>query len=160
MKVLVPKDNQARHYIMGPMAGVSRAEWALFILSTPVYFFAADVFHRRMLKELRALWRLRSPTPVVKRFYRFGSMNMLISLGTTIAYISSIVEMALAGAKNQNNEMREHNNTTYFDSVVFLTMFLLIGRYIEAHSKAKTGDAVASLGKLRPNTALLQATNA
>jgi heavy metal translocating P-type ATPase len=160
LMTLVPKDNQARHYIMGSMAGVSRAEWALFILSTPVYFFATDVFHRRMIKELRALWRSRSPTPLAKRFYRFGSMNMLISLGTTIAYISSIVEMAVTATKNRDSEEMARENPTYFDSVVFLTMFLLIGRYIEAHSKAKTGDAVASLGRLRPTTALLQASNA
>ena len=157
---LVPKDSHARRYIMSPMAGVSRAEWALFIMATPIYFFGADLFHRRMIKELRALWRRRSATPILQRFYRFGSMNMLISLGTTIAYVSSIIEMALGAVKNRDSGMSSHENPTYFDSVVFLTMFLLIGRYIEAHSKAKTGDAVASLGKLRPTTALLQAPNA
>src|SRR6202034_4336989 len=44
---------------------------------------------------------------------------------------------------------------SYFDSVVFLTMFILIGRFLEAYSKAKTGDAVTSLGKLRPDEAIL-----
>ena len=43
----------------------------------------------------------------------------------------------------------------YFDSVVFLTFFLLLGRLIEAYSKAKTGDAVLMLGKLRPSEAVL-----
>jgi heavy metal translocating P-type ATPase len=157
---LVPKNNSAREYLMEPLGGASRAEWALFIMSTPVYFLAADIFHRRTIKEVRALWRKRSPTPISQRFYRFGSMNMLISLGTTVAYVSSIAEMAVDAAQNKSNKMLNHVNPTYFDSVVFLTMFLLIGRYIEAHSKAKTGDAVAALGKLRPTTALLQATNA
>ena len=46
---------------------------------------------------------------------------------------------------------------TYFDAVVFLTMFLLIGRFLEAYSKAKTGDAVTSLGNLRPKEAILVA---
>ena len=160
LMTLVSKDSHARHWIMTPLAGVSRAEWALLIMATPVYFFGADLFHRRMIKELRALWRRRNPVPLLQRFYRFGSMNMLISLGTTIAYVSSIVEMALGAVKNRSNGMMGHENPTYFDSVVFLTMFLLIGRFIEAHSKAKTGDAVASLGKLRPTTALLQAANA
>jgi cation transport ATPase len=44
---------------------------------------------------------------------------------------------------------------TYFDSVVFLTIFLMIGRLLEAYSKAKVGDAVGLLGKLRPIEALL-----
>lgn len=47
------------------------------------------------------------------------------------------------------------HHTTYFDSTVFLTMFLLIGRCLEAYSKIKTSDAVSMLGKLRPAEALL-----
>ena len=43
----------------------------------------------------------------------------------------------------------------YFDAVIFLTMFILAGRYLEAYSKAKTGDAVTLLGNLRPTEALL-----
>lgn len=153
---LVSSTTPSRRYIMEPMwAGrVSRAEWALFIMATPVYFFAADVFHVRALKELRALWRPRSTTPLLRRFYRFGSMNMLISLGTTIAYFSSIAERAIAAT--QPADMASMSaSSSYFDSVVFLTMFLLIGRFLEAYSKARTGDAVTLLGQLRPTEAIL-----
>ena len=38
-------------------------------------------------------------------------------------------------------------------------MFILAGRYLEAYSKAKTGDAVTLLGKLRPTEALLVRSN-
>ncbi|KAF2462992.1 heavy metal translocatin [Lindgomyces ingoldianus] len=150
---LVKSTNPIRQYIMEPMwAGyVTRVSWALFILATPVYFFAADTFHVRALKELRAMWRLGSRTPILQRFYRFGSMNMLMSLGTSIAYFASIIELALAATKKSSGSMTD----SYFDSVVFLTMFLLIGRFLEAYSKAKTGDAVTSLGKLRPEEAIL-----
>jgi len=153
---LVSSSNSTRQYLMSPLgsSGVSRAEWALFIMATPVYFFAADVFHRRALKELRALWRPGSTTPILRRFYRFGSMNMLMSFGTTIAYFSSIAELAIA-ATRPSGMTSITGNSSYFDSVVFLTMFLLIGRLIEAYSKAKTGDAVTMLGKLRPTEAIL-----
>lgn len=153
---LVPSSNSTRQYLMSPLgsSGVSRAEWALFIMATPVYFFAADVFHRRALKELRALWRPGSTTPILRRFYRFGSMNMLMSFGTTIAYFSSIAELAIA-ATRPSDMTSTTGNSSYFDSVVFLTMFLLIGRLIEAYSKAKTGDAVTMLGNLRPTEAIL-----
>ncbi|KAK4945093.1 hypothetical protein LTR28_008092, partial [Elasticomyces elasticus] len=129
-------------------------------MATPVYFFAADVFHVRALKELRAMWRPNSKTPLLSRFYRFGSMNMLMSLGTTIAYFSSIAELAIAATsstamKPMNGVTSRVTGSSYFDSVVFLTMFLLIGRFLEAYSKAKTGDAVTSLGKLRPTEAIL-----
>jgi Cu+-exporting ATPase len=150
---LISSKNPIRKYLMGKMwdGNVTRLSWALFILATPVYFFAADTFHRRALKELRSMWRPGSRTPYLHRFTRFGSMNMLISLGTTIAYLASIVELILAATKKSSGSM----NDSYFDAVVFLTMFLLIGRFLEAYSKAKTGDAVTSLGKLRPNEAVL-----
>jgi Cu+-exporting ATPase len=150
---LVKSSNPIRKYVMQPMwaGNATRLNWALFILATPVYFFAADVFHLRAIKEIRALWRPGSRTPYLQRFYRFGSMNMLMSLGTSIAYFCSIVELALAATKKSPGSMTD----SYFDSVVFLTMFLLIGRFLEAYSKAKTGDAVTSLGKLRPEEATL-----
>jgi len=79
---LVSRRDPTRMYLMTPVwAGrVSRAEWALFIMSTPVMFYSAGTFHRRSLKEIRALWRKASKTPVWKRFVRFGSMNLLVSI--------------------------------------------------------------------------------
>lgn len=151
---LVSSKNSGRQYLMGSLHGVSRAEWAMFILATPVYFLCADLFHRRALKELRTLWRPKSKVPLLRRFYRFGSMSMLLSFGTTIAYISSIAELAIAAAQN-SSEAGNITSYTYFDSVVFLTFFLLIGRSIESFSKTKSGDAVAALGRLRPTEALL-----
>ena len=156
MMSLVPSTNKDRQYLEQPMwsGHVSRAEWALFITATPVYFFSADAFHRPALRELRALWRPGSKTPILQRFYRFGSMNMLISLGTTIAYLASIIQLGLTAT--ESSQLGVTNSlSTYFDSVVFLSMFLLIGRFLEAYSKSKTGDAVALLGNLRPTEAIL-----
>ncbi|KAJ4372325.1 hypothetical protein N0V83_004099 [Neocucurbitaria cava] len=150
---LIDSKSPIRKYIMESMwaGNVSRLNWALFILATPIYFFAADTFHRRAIKEIKAMWRPGSRTSLLHRFVRFGSMNMLISLGTSIAYFASIVELALAATGKTTGSM----NDSYFDAVVFLTMFLLVGRFLEAYSKAKTGDAVTSLGKLRPEEAIL-----
>ncbi|KAK3342785.1 E1-E2 ATPase-domain-containing protein [Neurospora tetraspora] len=152
---LVPSSsgNTSREFLMKPWtSGISRAQIALFILATPVYLFAADIFHRRAYKEIRTLWRRASRVPLLQRFYRFGSMNTLMSLGTTIAYVSSVCQMIAAGA--QKVHMVDDSNF-YFDSVVFLTFFLLVGRLIESYSKSRTGDAVEMLGKLRPTTAIL-----
>lgn len=146
-------DSESKRFMMAPWkSGISRAQIALFIMATPVYFFAADLFHRRAIKEIAALWRRGSTVPVAQRFYRFGSMNMLISLGTTIAYISSVSQM-IAAAVNRPDEINDSN--FYFDSAVFLTFFLLLGRLIESYSKSRTGDAVEMLRKLRPTTAIL-----
>lgn len=151
---LVPSTNTTRVFFEETAwaGNVARSDWALFILATPVMFCAADVFHIRALKEIRALWRRSSRVPILRRFYRFGSMNLLISAGTSVAYFASL---ALLIVDATSAATVSGNGTTYFDSVVFLTFFILIGRFLEAYSKAKTGDAVAMLGKLRPSQALL-----
>lgn len=151
---LVPKSNSIRVYFEHPVLSgtVTRAEWALLFLATPVMFLAADVFHIRAIKEIRALWRRNSRVPILRRFYRFGSMNLLISAGTSVAYFSSLALLIIAARSNA--ESASHS-ATYFDAVVFLTFFILIGRYLEAYSKSKAGSSVALLSKLRPREAML-----
>lgn len=152
---LVPKSNSIRIYFEHPVLSgtVTRAEWALLFLATPVMFLAADVFHIRAIKEIRALWRRSSRVPILRRFYRFGSMNLLISAGTSVAYFSSLTLLIVAARSNAKSA--SHSAPTYFDAVVFLTFFILIGRYLEAYSKSKAGSAVALLGKLRPQETML-----
>ena len=151
---LVPSSNHQRIFFEKPMwsGRASRAEWALCFLSSPVMFCAADIFHIRAIKEIRALWRRSSRVPILRRFYRFGSMNLLISAGTCVAYFSSVALLVIAAKSTKDSSSHD---TTYFDSVVFLTFFILIGRYLEAYSKSKTGNTVASLSQLRPQEAIL-----
>lgn len=80
-------------------------------------------------------------------------MNMLISLGTSVAYFASVAALGINATTG--SETMGQGQAYYFDSVVFLTLFLLGGRGMEAWTKAKTGDAVSALGSLRPDTALL-----
>jgi len=77
---LVSKTNATRLFFMKQMwaGNASRAQWSLFFLATPVMFFSAGIFHRRGAKEIIALWRKGSKTPIWKRFIRFGSMNLLV----------------------------------------------------------------------------------
>lgn len=70
----------------------------------------------------------------------------------SIAYFASVGLLATAATREGESK---GPHTTYFDSTVFLTMFLLIGRCLESYSKIKTSDAVSMLGKLRPTEALL-----
>ena len=154
---LVPSTNSTRRWFeQSVWAGtVTRTEWALFIMTTPVMFFGADLFHVRAFNEIKTLWRPGSRVPILRRFYRFGSMNLLISAGTGVAYVSSLAVLILdALADPDETEMKSGNNT-YFDSVTFLSFFILVGRFLEAYSKAKTGDAVAMLSNLRPSEAIL-----
>ncbi|KAI1141259.1 heavy metal translocatin [Hypoxylon sp. FL0543] len=170
---LVSDHNPSKMFLMEPWKpGISRAQLALCIMATPVYFYAANLFHRQAIIEVKSMWIPRKPArdeeinydrederrdepklrKVLERFYRFGSMDMLVSLGTTIAYVSSISQM-IAAAVDRPSGVNDAN--FYFDSVVFLTFFLLWGRFIEKYSESKLGDAVEALGKLRPTTAKL-----
>jgi len=152
---LVKHENTGRQYLMQHVwaGSVSRADWALFILGSIIYFFAADIFHIRSLQGIYLMWKPSSRTPLSHRLLRFGNMNMLISLGTSVAYFASIAALGI-NATSGNKSMGQ-GQAYYFDSVVFLTLFLLGGRGMEAWTKAKTGDAVSALGSLRPDTALL-----
>lgn len=109
----------------------------MFVLATPVYFFADDVFHIKALKELKSL--VTSKAPIMRRLFHFGSMNMLMSLGTSISYWASVVTLFVPDAPS------------YFDSVIFLTFFLLVGRYLDIYSKIKTQSAVALVAQIRPD---------
>lgn len=150
---LVSKENKIRMFFEIPMWSgyVTRAEWALFIMATIVMFSAANAFHVPAFKEIRATWRRGSRTPILQRFYRFGTMNLLVSAGTNIAYIASLA-LLIVGA---TTSYRREDTTTYFDTVIFLTFFILVGRYLEVYSKSKAGDAVSLLGNLRPLEATL-----
>jgi P-type Cu+ transporter len=77
---LIPSQSSVRRFFNEPMwAGrVSRNTWILFFLATPVEFFVADIFHRKALQEIKALWWPGSRTPIYQRFFKFGSMNLLV----------------------------------------------------------------------------------
>jgi cation transport ATPase len=155
---LVPSTNYVRIFFQGKIwAGTdTRGKWALFFLAMPVMFLAANVFHVRAIKEIRVLWGRNSKVPILRRFYYFGSINLLMSAGISVAYFPSIAVLALDSRKTSQSSRQI---STYFDTVVFLTMFILAGRYLEAYSKAKTSNAVTVLGKLRLTEALLVRSN-
>jgi len=78
-------------------------------------------------------------------------MDLLVTLSTTVSYFASIAMMAIdvrAGPEVMTIG-------SYFDSSVFIIMFILLGRTLEAYAKSRTTDAVALLGTLRPETAFL-----
>lgn len=78
---LVPSGNHSKSYLMEPMwnGNASRILWSMFFLATPVMFYGAGLFHRRSIKEIVATWRKGSSTPIITRFTRFGSMNLLVT---------------------------------------------------------------------------------
>jgi Cu+-exporting ATPase len=79
---LVRSGNPITQYLMEPMwaGNVSRIDWALFLLATPVMFYSANKFHEHSMKEIMVLWTRENSKSIWKRFIRFGSMNLLVRL--------------------------------------------------------------------------------
>lgn len=149
---LLKPENKFRMWLMMPLwhGNASRVVWILLILSTPVYFFMADIFHRKAIKEIKTLWIQKNNWR--RRLFKFGSMSLLMSLGTTVAYFASIALLALSATQPYTGH---RETTSYFDSVVFLTFFLLIGRLLESISKSKTAAAINNLGSMKQHYARL-----
>ncbi len=86
------------------------------------------------------------------RFLRYGAANMdtLIGIGTSAAYVYSFVVMAF------EETLRPYINVehTYYDVAIVVIAFITLGKYLEATSKLKTGDAIEKLFTLQVKTAL------
>ncbi|MEX2010440.1 MAG: heavy metal translocating P-type ATPase, partial [Parcubacteria group bacterium] len=87
------------------------------------------------------------------RFLRYGKANMdtLIGIGTVSAFLYSFAvtafEEILAPYINVEN--------TYYDVTIIVITFIALGKYLEARSKIKTGDAIEKLLNLQAKTALV-----
>jgi len=87
------------------------------------------------------------------RFLRYGKANMdtLIGIGTSVAFIYSFIVTAF-----EKNLAPFINVThTYYDVVIVVITFIALGKYLEAKSKLKTGDAIEKLLNLQAKTALV-----
>ena len=87
------------------------------------------------------------------RFVRYGKANMdtLIGLGTGAAYIYS----SAISAFEETLAPYINVNQTYFDVTIIVITFIALGKYLEARSKIKTGDAIEKLLNLQAKTALV-----
>jgi Cu+-exporting ATPase len=97
-------------------------EWAALALSTPVVFWSGLGFHRAALQSARHLT---------------ATMDTLISLGTLAAWTWSAV--VLLGGLDQD---------TYFEVAAVITTLILLGRFLEARAKSRSGDAIRALLEL------------
>ncbi|MBI3888890.1 copper-translocating P-type ATPase [Candidatus Nomurabacteria bacterium] len=87
------------------------------------------------------------------RFFRYGKANMdtLIGLGTGVAFLYSFIISAFGESlKNFVNV-----NQSYYDVSIVVIAFITLGKYLEARSKLKTGDAIEKLLNLQAKTALV-----
>ncbi|NMM93315.1 ATPase [Bifidobacterium sp. DSM 109957] len=106
--------------------------WLQAVLITPVMFYCGHPIHSVGFPALA---------------HRAPDMNSLVSLGTSAAYLYSLVTCIAPWV------FPEGSREPYFESVGVVITLVLVGRLLETKAREGTGKAVQSLIKLRPRTA-------
>ena len=99
-------------------------------LAAPVWAVLGWRFHRVTLRNLR---------------HGATSMDTLISLGTTAAFLYSLWFTITQGAAAVHS--------VYYDAAAVITTLILLGKYLEAAAKGRSSQAIQKLMGLQPKTA-------
>jgi Cu+-exporting ATPase len=81
---------------------------------------------------------------------RFADMNVLIALGTGAAFAYSAVVTLFPA---QLHAAGIHTHKVYFEVAAAIITLVLLGRWLEARAKGRTGDAIRKLLALQAKTA-------
>lgn len=108
--------------------------WKLqLIAATPVQFIFGFRFYKNAFHALRA---------------RAANMDVLIAAGTTVTYFYSLYIAIF-----QNVAYYYGMINIYFEASATIITLVLLGKYLEAAARGKTGKAIQSLITLKPKTA-------
>ncbi|MCU0532386.1 MAG: heavy metal translocating P-type ATPase [Hydrococcus sp. Prado102] len=132
---------------IGLAAGVTLVTWVpipalpwftwgvwLFILTTPVQFIGGWSFYVGSWNAIRT---------------RSINMDFLIALGTTVAYLYSVVVIFFPDLL----PVRVNERSVYFEVSAIIIAFVLLGKYMEEIIKKNSSAAVRKLLDLKPATA-------
>ncbi len=154
-----------------------RLIWSVVILAFLMYvsmghmmglplpgFFSGNNF------PLAALTQLLLTIPVLfinRKFFITGingfvkrapNMDTLVSLGSAVSFIFSLVSlylMLLSVLSGNINAAREYYHNLYFESSAMILTLVTVGKFLETRSKSRTTEALQKLIDLAPKTATL-----
>jgi len=106
------------------------------ILATPVQFWIGRQFYTGAIAAAR---------------HRTTNMNTLIAIGTSSAYLYSIVATFFPSVF----EIKGYSADVYFDTSATIIVLILLGRLFEARAKGRTSEAIKKLIGLQAKTARL-----
>ena len=101
--------------------------WFQWLLATPIQFWIGKRFYVGAYHALRG---------------GGANMDVLVALGTSMAYLFSAVVTLLA--------LNQH---VYFEASATIITLILMGKLLETRAKSKTSAAIEALIKLQPKTA-------
>lgn len=90
--------------------------------------------------------------------HRSPNMDTLVALGSSAAFGYSVVAlfaMTDAQMRGDHQAVMGYMHEFYFESAAMILALITVGKMLEARSKGKTTDALKSLMKLAPKTAVI-----
>ncbi len=130
---------------MVPALQFTNWQWAVFTLTTLVYVVAGAPFHKATWANLR---------------HGAVTMDTLITLGTTAAYLWSLWALFFGNAGEPGMKMEMHifspshggghggMDEIYLETVAVVITFLLLGRWFETKAKGKSSEALRDLATM------------
>ncbi len=92
-------------------------------------------------------------------FNRAPNMDTLIAIGSSAALGYGIFAIYMLGyglAIGSTELVKQYGMDIYFESAAMILTLITVGKYLEAKSKGKTGEALEKLMSLSPTTALIE----
>ncbi len=111
--------------------------WILLAMSLPVIFYSGAPFYSGAWRSL---------------IHRQADMNTLIAVGTGTAFAYS-VSATLIPHKMLPHAWHAADVQVYYEAAVVIITLVLLGRFLEARARRRTGEAIRSLLNLQPPTA-------
>lgn len=83
--------------------------------------------------------------------HKVANMDTLVGIGTSVAFLYSFIVSAFEGPLAQIVNTKQN----YYDVVIVVIGFITLGKFLEARSKLKTGEAIEKLMHLQAKNALV-----
>ncbi|MGD7001651.1 heavy metal translocating P-type ATPase [Corynebacterium halotolerans] len=122
---------------MVPALQFTNWQWAVLTMVTPIFFWGGAPFHKATLVNLR---------------HGSFTMDTLVTLGTTAAYLWSLWALFIGNAGMPGMTMEMHllpSNSTmdeiYLETAAVVISFLLLGRWFETRAKGQSSEALRKL---------------
>ncbi len=129
-------------YTMVGMAGVSglpwgvrTSSWAQLVVATPVVLWGGWPF---LVRGVRSITN------------RSLNMFTLIGLGTTVAYLYSVVAVFIPATFPPSFRGPAGEVDLYFEAAAIIVTLVLLGQWLELRARSQTGHALRSLLDLAP----------
>jgi Cu+-exporting ATPase len=120
------------------LIGRQTSNWVQLVFATPVVLWAGYPFFERGAKSLVT---------------RNLNMFTLISLGTGVAWLYSIVATLAPGLFPQAFRSADGSVAIYFEAAAVITVLVLVGQVLELRAREQTSNAIKALLGLAPKTA-------